>query len=72
MKPEDDDKISKMLSVPALMAGYEEISKTKKFQEILAQIPESERPAIEAGIRKMCDDWTQNVLKSLDAIVNKR
>lgn len=51
--------------------NYEDISKTKKFQDLLEQIPEDQRAKIEEAIRLMVKDFNEQVIRPLAAITTK-
>lgn len=51
--------------------NYEEISKTKQFQELLEQIPNLEREKIKQAIRSMVEDFNNKVIRPLENIVKK-
>lgn len=50
---------------------YEDIIKTEKYQALLKEIPEEERPAVEEAIRKMAKDFEEKVLGPLEAFLKK-
>jgi len=50
---------------------YEEIVKTEKFQALLKEIPEGERQALEAAIRKMATDFEEKVLRPIESLLKK-
>ena len=45
--------------------NYEDISETKKFKELLEQIPETERAKVEEAIRLMVKDFNSQVIQPL-------
>ena len=51
--------------------NYEDISETKKFKELLEQIPEAERAKVEEAIRSMVKDFTSQVIEPLQGITRK-
>jgi hypothetical protein len=50
---------------------YEDIAGTKKFKDLLEQIPESERPKVEEAIRAMVKDFEEKVIRPLGQLVKR-
>ena len=50
---------------------YENIIKTEKYQALLKEIPEEERPAIEEAIKKMAKDFEDKVLMPLEQFLKQ-
>lgn len=50
---------------------YEELVQTEKYQALLKEIPEAERPAVEEAIRKMAKDFEDKILLPLAALLQK-
>ena len=51
--------------------NYKELSETKKFQELLKQIPPEDRERVEEALKVMVEDFEKNVIGPLQAI-NRR
>jgi hypothetical protein len=51
--------------------NYEDISKTKHFQDLLKQIPEQERARVEEAIQAMVKDFNEKVIGPLETIAKK-
>jgi len=51
--------------------NYQEISKTKQFQELLKQIPEQEREKVEEAIKAMVEDFNKNVIIPLGSLAKR-
>lgn len=51
--------------------NYKELSETKKFKELLQQIPAEERQKVEDALKTMVEDFEKNVIRPLEAI-NRR
>ena len=51
--------------------NYKELSETKRFQELLQQVPAEERQRVEEALKAMVEDFEKNVIGPLQAI-NRR
>jgi hypothetical protein len=50
---------------------YEEIANNKKFQELLALVPEQDRSVVEEALKTMVSDFNEKVLKPLELASKK-
>lgn len=50
---------------------FDEVLKTKQFQDILEQIPVEQRPQVEEALRKMAEDFERTVLRPLETLIKR-
>lgn len=50
---------------------YDEISCSEQFQELLKQIPDSERDKVESALKEIVEEFSKHVIKPLESLTKK-